>query len=185
MQQQFLQGIAIGNPNHTLTWAGLPVTGTYEKWAVFSKCYRYRYVLGRRWASLHEDYSCMHVIMLNPSDATHEIDDPTIRRCIGFAKREGYGGLVVRNLFAFRTPYPAKLILQNDPVGPENPMVLAHKVVHEIAIAAWGIVPPKLRKKMPLTPTVGACFGTTKEGWPKHPLYLKSDTAIRPAWRPL
>jgi hypothetical protein len=165
------------------TWAGLALTGTSEKWAVFSTCGLYRYVLARNWSTA-ADYECMHVIMLNPSTATHEIDDPTIRRCIGFAKREGYGGLVIRNLFAYRTPYPAELMIAKDPVGPENAGVLAHVVDREIAIAAWGIVPPKLRKKMPPTPTVGACFGTTKEGWPKHPLYLKSDTPIRPAWRP-
>lgn len=166
---------ALFPPIHA-TWAGLSVTGSHEKWAVFSACQTFRYVLGRRW-TLDERLGNLFVIMLNPSDATHEIDDPTVRRCIGFAKREGYGGLVVRNLFAFRTPYVPKLLRAVDPVGPENARVLAHDVEGVAPIAAWGIVPPKLRAKMPIK-TAPGCFGCTKDGWPKHPLYLKASTPI-------
>jgi hypothetical protein len=158
------------------------VTGTREEWAVFSTCGLYRYVLGRLWTN-DERIGSMHVIMLNPSDATHEIDDPTIRRCIGFAKREGYGGLVVRNLFAYRTPYVAKLLTAKDPVGPENPRVLAYDVEGAFPIAAWGIVPSKLRAKAPSAEAARRCFGLTKDGWPRHPLYLKADTPIVPIYK--
>ena len=73
-----------------------------ERTAIISPCERFRYALTRRWT----DGPIALFIMLNPSDADAYIDDPTIRRCIGFAKRENCGGLRVENLFAYRSPKP-------------------------------------------------------------------------------
>ena len=167
----------------SITWAGLPVVGTDTKWAVFSPDMKYRYVLGRVLDPLwnHDLASCLFVIMLNPSTATHEEDDPTIRRCIGFAKRERCSSLVVRNLFAYRSTDPDALLEVDDPVGPSNAHVLNYKVWGR-AIAAWGVVAPKLRAKMPALPEHLSCFGTTKDGSPKHPLYLPKTAPIE-AWK--
>lgn len=73
--------------------------------AEFSPCKTYRYALWRRWS----DAPPVLFVMLNPSTANESQDDPTIRRCISFAKQWGHGGIIVGNLFAFRSPYPTDL----------------------------------------------------------------------------
>ena len=95
--------------------------------AEFSEDGRYRYYLTRRWDK------CRYPIifaLLNPSTATAETDDPTIRRCIGYARKWGYGGLIVVNLFALRSPNPETLYTLDDPVGPENKEYW-DKAIHE------------------------------------------------------
>ena len=77
----------------------------------------YRYMLTRQW---DQSLPWVTVIGLNASKADAEIDDATIRRCVGFGKSWGCGGLVMLNLFAYRTPYPRELFKAVDPIGPEN-----------------------------------------------------------------
>jgi hypothetical protein len=124
--------------------------------------------------------------MLNPSTADAEIDDPTIRRCIGFAEREGANSLIVVNVYALRSTDPQKLWLAVDPVGPLN-FDHIHKAAVEAGrvIVAWGVNAKasdvenamfELRKS-------GAkvlCLGTTKAGHPRHPLYVKKDQPLIP-----
>jgi hypothetical protein len=88
-----------------------------ESSAVFSTCRRYRYVLRRIW-----DRSTPPAMFvgLNPSTADEVKDDPTVRRCIGYAKRWGFGGLIMTNIFAFRSTDPNALVELDDPVGPRN-----------------------------------------------------------------
>lgn len=156
-----------------ITGRGVTVHGTPPilKWAAISEDGKYRYALGRRWG----DGLPMSIVMLNPSTADHLTDDPTIRRCIAFAKRYGCGGIVVRNLFALRTPYPKELLRVADPFGPENRRVLEHEVSGN-QVAAWGRLPKALRP--PFMPNVTACFGKNKDGSPKHPLYLSSNAPL-------
>src|SRR5688572_12557148 len=89
--------------------------------ARFSECGTYRYVLWRQWNEVNGDVA---FVGLNPSTADDEKDDPTIRRCIGFAKRWGYGGVVMLNLFAYRATRPdamwAARVADADIVGPQN-----------------------------------------------------------------
>ena len=88
------------------------------KGAIISDCQKYRYALWRNW-DLSKDK--VMFIGLNPSTADHIEDDPTIRRCIGFAKSWGYGGLYMMNLFSYRTSNPSKLKNVKDPIGnPDN-----------------------------------------------------------------
>ena len=87
--------------------------------AVFSRCKTYRYSLERLWET-ETPVKRVVFIGLNPSTADHRVDDPTIRRCMGFAERWGYNALRVVNLFAYRTPYPEELKKAQDPVGPYN-----------------------------------------------------------------
>lgn len=84
--------------------------------AVLSPCGRYRYELTRRWAP----GPLVGWVMLNPSRADAHTDDPTVRRCVGFAHRWGYGGLIIRNLYALRATDPAALADHLDPVGPDT-----------------------------------------------------------------
>ena len=103
--------------------------------AEFSPDRRYRYALWRIW---NEDRPLVMFIGLNPSTANERQDDPTIRRVIRFAYDHGYGGVYMMNLFAFVTPYPASLILEQDPVG-ENDYWL-EKIAIECGATcfAWG-----------------------------------------------
>jgi hypothetical protein len=148
--------------------------------AVLSKCGLYRYRLDRRWG----DGPTCGFIMLNPSTADAELDDPTIRRCIGFAKREGCAGLMVGNLFAFRATNPEDMADADDPEGPENRHFLSNMAerVDGPLIAAWGAHwmaadwPSRWTRQ-----TFGErlmCLGKTKGGEPRHPLYVKGDAPL-------
>lgn len=105
--------------------------------AIFSECRRYRYALWREW---DRNAPQMIVIGLNPSTADERVDDPTIRRCIDFAK-QGCGKLVMLNLFAFRATKPADMLAAVEPVGPKTNVVL-HSYARDsrtaVAVAAWG-----------------------------------------------
>ena len=159
------------------------------KGAKFSDCEQYRYELWRIWD--HEKPRVLF-IMLNPSTADDCNDDPTIRRCIGFAKRYGFGGLHVCNLFALRATNPQELYQANNPYGPDN-----HYHVRKVAIlqcnksviCAWGNHGSlhgagdnmlwNFKNLWGVDGGVKArCFGLTKKGQPKHPLYLKSNEEL-------
>ena len=147
--------------------------------AVLSECGLYRYRLERRWA----DGPKALFIMLNPSTADAEKDDPTIRRCISFAKREGCGGLIVVNLFAFRATEPDALLLADDPIGPDNPGALAAAVADcdGPLIAAWGAWPGARAAGEAVVRKLGPrarCLGLTKAGSPRHPLYVAGDAPL-------
>jgi hypothetical protein len=150
--------------------------------AVISKCGLYRYRLDRRWG---EGPTC-GFIMLNPSTADADVDDPTIRRCIGFAKREGCGGLMVGNLFAFRATDPEAMAEADDPEGSENRHFLQNMAerVDGPLIAAWGAhwMASDLAS-LCVAKTFGPrlmCLGKTKTGAPRHPLYVKGDAPLIP-----
>jgi len=162
--------------------------------ANFSPCMTWRYLLRRRWSSAPS----VGFILLNPSTADDRLDDPTIRRCIAFAKRWQYGGLVLGNLFAFRSTDPSALKSCADPVGPWNDQALS-TVCEEskdgVVICGWGAhgglkgrsaqVLQMMRSEWRGRPYA---LALTKAGEPGHPLYLRGDadpfeveTAIRRA----
>lgn len=164
--------------------------------AKVSFCGRYRYTLGRRW---HEDKLFSSVrgappvpitfVMLNPSTADAHADDPTIRRCISFAKREGFEWLRVINLFAGRATNPANLFQMEDPMGPDNlkqwqtTFDLYDRIGGEI-VCAWGANPKASEQARLFIDAAGSrqmhCLGVTKDGSPRHPLYIKSDFPLQP-----
>ena len=146
--------------------------------ARFGSANKYRYWLSR---SIGPDGRRALFVMLNPSTANAEKNDPTIRRCIGFAKAWGYGRLGVVNLFALRSTSPRNLKLDPDPVGPENDREIDDAVrSSELVVCAWGNhgrlngrghrVEALIRSIT--TPHV---LGLTKQGHPQHPLYIPSD----------
>ena len=118
--------------------------------AVFSDDMVYRYRLWRTWDP--ELPTCLF-LMLNPSTADHEQNDPTIRRCLDFAKQWGYGQLLVGNLFALRSTNPQNLRHHPEPTGgPDNDDALL--AMHEeanLTVAAWGVHGAHLRRTKPLT----------------------------------
>jgi len=150
----------------------------------------YRYALIRRWQGTPGDRPCTF-IMLNPSTADADLDDPTIRRCVGFARALGCAGLAVVNLYAYRATKPADLWRANDPVGPEADhfLTLAAERSARLGsplIAAWGVgaKPPRVAAVLELVKAVGAeltALGTSKDGAPRHPLYLPA-VAVPTPW---
>lgn len=151
--------------------------------AVMSPCGLYRYRLSRIW---NETAYTLPFVMLNPSTADASLDDPTIRRCIGFARREGYGGIEVANLYAFRATSPDDLWKAADPYGPENDQHLSDVARAATGygvpiVCAWGIHGGRNNRPIVLMQQVGAllkCLGRTKDGYPRHPLYVKGDQAL-------
>ena len=123
--------------------------------------------------------------MLNPSVADADVDDPTIRRCMGFARREGASGIIVANLYAFRATKPEDLKSAEDPFGPRN-----RKALREIArhaertglplICAWGAYGDgsEMMEVFRRTRARLVCLGKTACGAPRHPLYVRADQAF-------
>lgn len=146
-----------------------------DKSAIFSPCRKYRYSLHRIW---NENKPYCLFCCLNPSTATEIIDDPTVRRCIRFSFDWGYGGMVMSNIFAYRSTDPAGLKIPEDPIGPENDQYLKTLSAGAgITVAAWGIHGNYLnRGKTVLSFLKDPHYlKLTKGGIPNHPLYLRSD----------
>ncbi len=139
----------------------------------------YRYLLWRRW-----DLERPQVlwIMLNPSLADALVDDPTLRRVMGFSRAFGFGGLEVVNLFAWRSPSPEVLWRVADPIGPENDRVIREAVQRaSMIVAAWGNTGMSYgRDRVVLSLVHGPvfCLGVTRAGYPRHPLYIKAQTEL-------
>lgn len=162
--------------------------------AVFSPCRSYRYSLWRRWnvdAVAGVDCSAMEMVAfigLNPSTATEYRDDPTIRRCIRFAKDWGFSGLVMLNAFAYRATDPREMKLQDFPEGPENMTAIA-QICREVGrvCCCWGTHGRHRGQAGAVLDVVGResrspchCLGKTADGSPKHPLYLSRNTPLIP-----
>ena len=149
------------------------------KGAQFSDCRKYRYVLWRIWDE-HKD--CVVFIGLNPSTANEIEDDPTIRRCIGYAKDWGFGGLYMLNLFAFRATNPKELKRASFPIGFTNNRNLIIYSDLRLTVACWGTQGTFMNRDKGVIELLGreklSCLGITKEGHPKHPLYLRRDAKL-------
>jgi hypothetical protein len=140
--------------------------------ADFSTCRRYRYTLWRQWGE-RTDYALF--VGLNPSTADETKDDPTIRRCISFARDWGYSGLCVTNLFAFRATKPVDMMKAADPVGPDNDYWLCNTASKaDLVVAAWGIHGTFAGRHQVVCQMLPrfSYLRLTKEGYPGHPLYL-------------
>lgn len=155
---------------------------------IFSPNRQYRYVL-RRYIGLGAG-TCLF-IMLNPSTADEVEDDPTIRRCKGFAI--GYGELVVCNLFAFRATNPMQLYQVADPIGPDNDLHISQEATKAArVILAWGNHGlflgrgDQIRRMLKQQGVHILHYGNlTQKGQPKHPLYLRRDAHLNSFGVPL
>ncbi len=145
-----------------------------ERSATLSPCRAYRYALWRRWG--RGPYAMF--IGLNPSTADETNDDPTIRRCIGFARAWGYEALCMTNLFAYRATQPADMKKAADPVGWENDGALKMLARDAgVVVAAWGAHGTFKGRDQSVRLGVPNLhyLRLTKDGHPGHPLYLPAD----------
>jgi hypothetical protein len=150
---------------------------------VFSPCGTYRYTLARQWDGTRPR---VLFVMLNPSTADEDHDDPTIRRCIGFAQRWGYGAADVGNIFALRSTDPALLYTHGKPVGKDNDEHLRELARRaERVVVAWGNHGAHMGRGAQVLDMLGRagvvprCFGLTATGHPLHPLYQPRDARLR------
>ncbi len=153
-----------------------------EKGAEISPCGRYRWRLWRRWTM----GPCAAFVMLNPSVADAIVDDPTIRRCMSFARRERCGSLEVVNLFAFRATNPSALISAAVPDGGlQGDAVISATVTRaDLIVCAWGSASIARQRACWFADNFSnltlMCLGMTRSGSPRHPLYARSDAQLIP-----
>lgn len=156
--------------------------------AVISDDQRYRYTLYREWAEgMDKEVFGVRVLnfcMLNPSTADGLQDDPTIRKCIGFARFNGFNAIRVVNLFAFRSTDPKGLLVEyindwGDPVGPNNDSYVRELPPEEMVVCAWGstfmnktFVQQRVKETIELLNRDLYCLKRTKEGHPGHPVMM-------------
>lgn len=143
--------------------------------AKFSNDRRYRYLLWRQWAGTDK---LILFIALNPSTADETVDDPTIRRCRGYAKNWDASGFLVANLFAFRATFPQDLLAADDPVGSLNDNWL--KISASLAtqtVVCWGNHGSHHQRSLAVLNLLPTTFAlkVNKSGQPCHPLYLPGD----------
>lgn len=145
--------------------------------AVISNCSQYRYFLSRR---INSSLRIVTFIGLNPSTADETRDDPTIRRCVNFAKEWGAGALWMVNLFAFRATKPAVLLGIADPIGSDNDVWLERAISSsDVVVAAWGNEGRLLGRAEVVSRRYAGrllALSITKSGMPGHPLYIRADT---------
>lgn len=153
--------------------------------AAISDCTRYRYSL-KRWWDDGEDKPWACFVMLNPSTADAAKDDPTIRRCMSFAQSWGCVGIYVFNLFALRATDPRELAKAVDPIGPENDWFIRTyaRMAKGPMVAAWGAHAFAASRAKAVTTLLNKagialqCLGVTKDGHPRHPLYVAGATSL-------
>ena len=150
--------------------------GDAHSTAVYSDCERYRYLLTRVWEPAGRKAL---FVMLNPSTATEVQNDPTVERCERRARTLGFGAFRVTNIFAWRDTDPRKMRAAIDPVGPANDEAIRQSVGWaDQVICAWGTHGSHLERGPAvedLLRETGAplfTLGLTKDGHPKHPLYI-------------
>lgn len=188
---------------------GLITQGDDAAWAVTTSDNAFRYVLGRSW---DPELPPWVFAMLNPSKARHDVEDHTMRKCVGFAQRGGGGSIAIVNLFAYSATDPDDMCAAHrrgvNVVGEHNQKVLdwaldrravtvsggrglnweqiaalATGIRPGCNVAAWGKVPASLRQMAGesirrVRESESFCFGTNKDGSPKHPLMLAYETKL-------
>lgn len=159
--------------------------------AEFSECRTWRYQLWRLFdgaPTVPADVRWCMFVGLNPSTADEHKDDPTIRRCVGYARDWGYHGLVMCNAYAFRSTDPSGLAAPVDAVGPDNDIWITRSASYSsLVVAAWGAgtLPSEARVASVLSAVRAAgrsvhVLKLTKHGKPNHPLYLAKDLLPQP-----
>lgn len=157
-----------------------------RKSAIISKDKKYRYQLMRHWDK--SNWCRLVFLMVNPSTADYKNDDPTIKSCCRIANYHGYGGILVINLFAWRSRHVEDLYKVPDPVGPENDFWINRTIeTTDRVLCAWGGNAPVEREGRVMT-NIGKiprdiewlCLGENKNGTPKHPLFCKAPSKLLP-----
>ena len=144
--------------------------------AIFSDCETYRFRLWRQWEA-QKPYLCF--VMLNPSTANEEKNDPTVERCEQRARRTGYGGVQIVNLFALRSTDPQMLYVHPEPIGAENnAAILTACQKSGTVIGAWGTHGKWMERGKEIAELLRHhkidlhALKVNADGNPSHPLYL-------------
>jgi hypothetical protein len=144
--------------------------------ARLSPCGRYRYDLRRIWDC---SLPLLGWIMLNPSTADAFDDDPTIRRCMGFARTWGFGGIRVCNLWAIRSSTPDLLAEQPSSDWVNETWIKRLRDTTDHIVAAWGSHHLAMQQYRMMRDRIRIrrlwALGETKTGCPQHPLYVRGD----------
>jgi hypothetical protein len=164
-------------------------TGVIQRTAGFSPCRTYRYTLSRIWGP--QEQRLLIFIMLNPSTADALYNDPTVERCQRRAIQDGYGGLMVVNLFALRATQPFLLKQRQDPVGPDNDRSILQvcSIPEATVVCGWGTHgvlhgrDQQVIKMLQLQGIPLHALKVSKKGHPWHPLYVSYETKPQP-WFP-
>jgi hypothetical protein len=153
--------------------------GDAQSLAVYSRCERYRYTLTRTWAPAA---GRVMFVMLNPSTATEVQNDPTVERCERRARALGFGAFRVTNIFAWRDTDPRLMRAAADPVGPANDAAIAAGCGWaDLVVCAWGTHGAHLGRGPEVEAMIRASgcrphhLGLTRDGHPRHPLYIAYD----------
>ena len=147
--------------------------------ADFSEDKLFRFVLTRWWT---DDLPSMTCVLLNPSTADATNDDPTNRKVLKWAIANNYGSLAFVNLFAWRSPSPAAMKKIKEPIGEGNDSkIKVWMNWGKIIVAGWGIHGPHMNrdKEVLAMNDLWHCFGITKHGYPRHPLYMRDSTVLQ------
>lgn len=164
--------------------------------AIFSPCKTWRYRLDHDF--LRQDRPTIAFGLHNPSIADGEVMDPTWRRGIGYATRWDAGKVVYVNPWAAVATKPKYLWTMDDPIGPDNDIHI-QAVAREVAetggffVFAWGAISPPWHAHAAAIKRLGEfetmvrdicpdirALGVTKDGHPRHPLYLRADAQPEP-----
>ena len=165
--------------------------------AVFSADRKYRYWLERDLSrdlfTDNANIKTVTFVMLNPSTADEMQDDPTIRRCIGFARSWGYEQLIIANIFGLRSTDPQGIYDDDNPIDhcggyTNNRYIRLAARKSKLVVCAWGnhgavggrgyFVEKMLREDPSISCDI-KCLGVNATGHPKHPLYLRSDSKLQ------
>jgi hypothetical protein len=162
------------------------VTGVIDiadaRGASFSPCRRWRYDLWRVW---DRGKPTIAFVALNPSTADEKKNDPTIRRCLRFAREWGYGTMHMLNAFGYRATDPRDMKAADDPVGPGNDEAILDTASRaDFVVVAWGVHGTHRQRDEQLRELLEDvdlwCLGLTKEGQPRHPLFMRASTQPLP-----
>ncbi len=152
-----------------------------EYGVIFDPSGLYRYSLWRAWSPYHPRIA---FILLNPSTADEHRNDPTIRRCISFARIWNFGSMEVVNLFAYRATDYRELFKANEPIGTDNNRFLIQAAERcSTIVLGWGARGTFLNRDRQVMSLLAGrndlyCLGNTKSGQPRHPLYVKRNTNL-------
>ncbi len=162
------------------TFIATNTNGFTSSKAIFNTSKRYRYVLTREWT---EGKGAVAFIGLNPSTATHEVSDPTVTRCVNYAKRWGFKEMIMLNIFALRSTDPKELYKAREPIGRENnDYIESYTEEAKLVIAGWGNHGDHRTRGREVSKIIKdlnvKCFGINKSGHPVHPLYQRNDARL-------
>lgn len=154
----------------------LPLIDDASSGAIFSECGKYRYLLWRRWDITKP---IMTLCLVNPSTAGKFDNDQTVSRCVNRAKRLGFGGIRIVNLFAFQSSDPEQLYSQIDPIGPENDLYIEQACRDtDLILCGWGNHGnyqnrgKDVLERMVANGNTPMGLSLNIDGSPTHPLYL-------------